>query len=173
MTSPTDLYREIRDRGYQGSDQPVRTYVAGLRTGTIEPARGAVPRPRKITKWIMLPRGALTRHEEDELLAIRLACPDIARACDLARAFHDLLQHRRGHQLLAWVREVEREAPAPILAFAQGLCLDLDAVTAGLTLPWSSGIVEGNVNRIILWNQNCQESSPWIQAQPEANTSST
>ncbi|MFE2423446.1 ISL3 family transposase [Streptomyces hokutonensis] len=148
VTSPTDLYREIRDRGYQGSDQPVRTYVAGLRTGTIEPARGAVPRPRKITKWIMLPRGALTRHEEDELLAIRLACPDIARACDLARAFHDLLQHRRGHQLLAWVREVERESPAPILAFAQGLCLDLDAVTAGLTLTWSSGIVEGNVNRI-------------------------
>jgi len=148
VTSPTDLYREIRDCGYQGSDQPVRTYVAGLRTGTIEPARGAIPRPRKITKWIMLPRGALTRHEEDELLAIRLACPDIARACDLARTFHDLLQHRRGHQLLAWVREVEREAPAPILAFAQGLCLDLDAVTAGLTLPWSSGIVEGNVNRI-------------------------
>ncbi|MEU0625347.1 hypothetical protein ABZ329_31345 [Streptomyces rubiginosohelvolus] len=25
---------------------------------------------------------------------------------------------------------------------------DLDAVTAGLTLPWSSGAVEGHVNRI-------------------------
>ncbi|WP_371648197.1 MULTISPECIES: transposase [unclassified Streptomyces] len=148
VTSPIALYREIRERGYQGSDMPVRTYVAGLRTGTVEPARGAIPRPRKITTWIMLPRGALTRQEEDELLAIRLACPDIARACDLARTFHDLLQHRRGHQLLAWVREAERDAPPPIVAFAQGLCLDLDAVTAGLTLPWSSGIVEGHVNRI-------------------------
>ncbi|WP_374120565.1 DciA family protein [Streptomyces sp. AN091965] len=40
----------------------------------------------------------------------------------------------------------ERDAPGPMLSFAQSLCLD--AVTAGLTLPWSSGIVEGNVNRI-------------------------
>lgn len=31
---------------------------------------------------------------------LRLACPDIARTCDLAWTFHDLLQRRRGHQLL-------------------------------------------------------------------------
>ncbi|WP_327358066.1 ISL3 family transposase [Streptomyces sp. NBC_01304] len=148
VTSPTDLFREIRQRGYQGSDLPVRRYVAGLRTGTVEPARGAVPSPRKITTWIMLPRGALKPREEEQLLKVRLACPDITRACDLARAFHDLLQHRRGHQLLEWVRQAEHDAPSPILSFAQGLCLDLDAVTAGLTLPWSSGIVEGHVNRI-------------------------
>ncbi|WP_322741001.1 transposase [Streptomyces hygroscopicus] len=81
-------------------------------------------------------------------LAARLACPDIARACDLARTFHDLLQQRCGYQLLEWVREAGRDAPAPIRSFAQCLCLDLQAVTAGLTLPWSSGIVEGHVNRI-------------------------
>lgn len=32
--------------------------------------------------------------------------------------------------------------------FAGFLRQDLDAVTAGLTLLWSSGIVEGNVNRV-------------------------
>ncbi|MGV4985780.1 transposase [Streptomyces sp. NRAIS4] len=73
---------------------------------------------------------------------------DIARACDLARTFHDLLQRRRGHHLLEWVREAEHDAPAPVLSFAQNLCLDVDAVTAGLPLPWNSGIVEGHVNRI-------------------------
>ncbi|KOU48264.1 ISL3 family transposase [Streptomyces sp. WM6378] len=148
VTSPTDLFREIRQRGYRGSDLPVRRYVAGLKAGTVEPARGAVPSPRKITTWIMQSRDALKLCEEDELLKVRLACPDIARAYDLARTFHDLLQQRRGQQLLAWVRQVEQDAPSPILSFAQGLCLDLDAVTAGLTLPWSSGIVEGHVNRI-------------------------
>ncbi len=30
---------------------------------------------------------------------------------------------------------------------------DYDAVIAGLTTSWSSGRVEGTVNRIILWNQ--------------------
>ncbi|MFE1841687.1 hypothetical protein [Streptomyces sviceus] len=32
--------------------------------------------------------------------------------------------------------------------FAQHLERDLDAVTAGLTVPFSSGFVEGHVNRI-------------------------
>ncbi|MFE9574058.1 transposase, partial [Streptomyces sp. NPDC006692] len=136
------LFREIRQRGYQGSDLPVRRYVTGLKSGTVERARGAIPSPRKITTWIMVPRGALKPREEGELLKVRLACPDIART------FHELLQHRRGHRLLEWVRQPEHDAPAPILSFAQSLCLDLDAVTASLTLPWSSGIVEGHVNRI-------------------------
>ncbi|MFD4557276.1 hypothetical protein ACFWP5_23660 [Streptomyces sp. NPDC058469] len=48
----------------------------------------------------MLPRGALKRREEEQPLGVRPTGPDIARACDLARTFHDLLQHRRGHQLL-------------------------------------------------------------------------
>jgi transposase len=35
-----------------------------------------------------------------------------------------------------------------IAGFATGLTKDLEAVTAGLTLPYSSGPMEGNVNRI-------------------------
>ena len=35
-----------------------------------------------------------------------------------------------------------------ITRFATGLTADLAAVTAGLSLPFSSGPVEGNVNRI-------------------------
>lgn len=35
-----------------------------------------------------------------------------------------------------------------VRAALAGLRTDLDTVTAGLTLPWSSGPVEGTVNRI-------------------------
>lgn len=45
------------------------------------------------------------------------------------------------------------DAPKPMSSFAGFPRQDLDAVTAGLTLPWSSGAVEGHVNRVILWNQ--------------------
>ncbi|MER6134387.1 hypothetical protein [Streptomyces sp. NPDC001815] len=48
------------------------------------------------TTWIMLPRGALKPRKEEQLLKVRLACPDTTRACDLTHAFHDLLQQRRG-----------------------------------------------------------------------------
>jgi hypothetical protein len=42
-----------------------------------------------------------------------------------------------------------------ISTFARHLTTDLDAVTAGLTLQWSSGPVEGNVNP----NQNAQTAN--------------
>ncbi|MFF4428070.1 ISL3 family transposase [Streptomyces sp. NPDC001513] len=62
------------------------------------------------------------------------ALPDIARACDLARAFAELLRHRRGFLLPEWIRQAEQDAPKPISGFAGFLRGDLDAVTAGLTL---------------------------------------
>jgi transposase len=41
-------------------------------------------------------------------------------------------------------------------SFVTGLRRDHDAVSAGLTLPYNSGPIEGHVNRIILWNLTCQ-----------------
>ncbi|WP_218108881.1 transposase [Streptomyces agglomeratus] len=73
---------------------------------------------------------------------------DIARACDLARAFTDLVPNRRGQLLPAWIRQAEQSDVLPVAKFAAFLSQDFDAVTAGLTLEWSSGKVEGHVNRV-------------------------
>lgn len=56
---------------------------------------------------------------------------------------------RRG-QLAAWsgFARPNRAAPSPCKALPGFLRQDLDAVTAGLTLAWSSGVVEGHVNRV-------------------------
>jgi transposase len=40
------------------------------------------------------------------------------------------------------------DQPALRSFFVRGVRRDLDAVTAGPTLPWSSGTVEGHVNRL-------------------------
>ncbi|MEU2625138.1 transposase [Streptomyces sp. NPDC007157] len=96
----------------------------------------------------MRPRETLTESQDERLLQARLACPDITRACDLARAFADMVRHQRGYLLLEWIRQAEQDAPKPTKGFAGFLRQDLDAVTAGLTLAWSSGVVEGLVNRV-------------------------
>jgi transposase len=36
----------------------------------------------------------------------------------------------------------------PLQRFAKGLRHDYDAVKAGVTLPWSTGPVEGHINRL-------------------------
>ncbi|MFJ9576170.1 transposase [Streptomyces sp. NPDC101191] len=96
----------------------------------------------------MRPRETLTDQQEERLLEVRLACPDITRSCDLARTFSDLVRNRRGFLLNDWIRQAEQDAPKPMSGFAGFLRKDLDAVIAGLTLEWSSGVVEGHVNRV-------------------------
>jgi transposase len=39
-------------------------------------------------------------------------------------------------------------AIAPLRRFAAGLLADYEAVKAGLRLPWSTGPVEGQINRL-------------------------
>ncbi|MGW5612057.1 hypothetical protein ACWEWI_39760 [Streptomyces sp. NPDC003753] len=58
---------------------------------------------------------------------LRFACPDITRACDLARAFADLVRHQRGYLLPEWIRQAEKDAPKPMKGFAGFLRQDLDS----------------------------------------------
>jgi len=53
-----------------------------------------------------------------------------------------------GHLLPRWIKAAEGRELPPLHSFARNLNKDFDAVTAGLTLPYSSGMVEGHVNRI-------------------------
>ncbi|MBQ0850586.1 transposase [Streptomyces sp. BH-SS-21] len=148
QASGTQLFLEIRARGYRGGRQAVRKHLAALRAGTAEPVRADIPSPRKITSWIMRPWETLTESQDERLFQARLACPDITRLCDLARVFADMVRHQRGCLLLEWTRQAEQDAPKPMKGFAGFLRQDLDAVTASLALPWSSGAVEGHVNRV-------------------------
>ncbi|MER6162534.1 transposase [Streptomyces sp. NPDC001868] len=69
---------------------------------------------------------------------------------DAAHLLADILSPRKITSWVMpveWIRQAEQDAPKPMQGFAGSLRQDLDAVTAGLTLPWSSGVVEGHVNR--------------------------
>ncbi|GGV06302.1 hypothetical protein GCM10010211_85960 [Streptomyces albospinus] len=62
-------------------------------------------------------------------------------------AFARMMAERRGTELGAWLTRAEDTGLKPLCSLARSLRQDFDAVTAGLTLEWSSGKVEGNVNR--------------------------
>ncbi|PKT69151.1 hypothetical protein CW362_31355 [Streptomyces populi] len=114
-------------RGCRGGRQVVREHLAALRAGHAEPVRADIPSPRKITSWTMRPRETLTEGQDERLLPVRLACQDITRACDLARAFADLVRHQRGYLLPEWIRQAGQDAPKPMKGFAGFLRQDLDA----------------------------------------------
>ena len=56
--------------------------------------------------------------------------------------------NRTGRKLPRWADQAEASNIRELRTFTAGLRKDWAAVTAGLTLPYSSGAVEGHVNRI-------------------------
>src|SRR5262249_24954773 len=61
-----------------------------------------------------------------------------------------MVRERTGEQLDSWLTKVETSQLAAFQTFVTGVHKDKEAVLAGLTLPWSTGPVEGHVNRLKL-----------------------
>ncbi|MFD3699642.1 transposase [Streptomyces sp. NPDC058646] len=75
-------------------------------------------------------------------------CTEVDTAAGHVRDFGEILTDRLGSTLPAWIDAVDASQLPGLTGFALHLLRDLDAVTAGLTLDWSSGSIEGAVNRI-------------------------
>ncbi len=61
-----------------------------------------------------------------------------------------MMRDLRGDQLPGWMDRVLADELPALHSLVNGLQRDLDAVTAALTSPWSSGQVEGQVTRVKL-----------------------
>jgi transposase len=144
------LHRELRDRGYQGGQSYVRQYLARFRGGeTVPEPKPAVPKVRAVTSWIMTSPGNLDDTDKAGLEAILAASPELAAVAESVRAFAAIMNERRGRKLLEpWMTAAEATGEPALRSFVTGLRADQDAVTNGLALQWSSGSVEGHVNRI-------------------------
>ncbi|MFE3731934.1 ISL3 family transposase [Nocardia sp. NPDC059154] len=145
------LFREVRDRGYRGSERSVRrlihTWREAMGPATVLTAPPPIT-PRQFTGWLMRPRHKLTTDEITDLQRILDRCATLRELERLVTGFADMLRHRHGHLLDAWIAEAAASDLAPLRSFAAGLVKDYDAVRNGLTLPQSSGAVEGTVTRI-------------------------
>ncbi|WP_052568853.1 transposase [Ktedonobacter racemifer] len=81
---------------------------------------------------------------------MRQASPHLETAYQLVEMFLHMVRKRTGEQLDAWLAAVKASHLEAFASFVTGVQQDKDAVLAGLTLPWSNGPLEGNVNRLKL-----------------------
>ncbi|MFJ1712729.1 transposase [Streptomyces sp. NPDC088260] len=58
------------------------------------------------------------------------------------------LTERQGQRLPEWLDAVHKDDPPSLHTLVPGIDRDRDVVIAGLTLPWSCGVVEGHASRI-------------------------
>jgi transposase len=145
----TALFREIKSMGYPGGELAVQRYLRQFRYH-----RSHAPRPpkppsvRQVTSWIMTHPDDLDPRDAAKLRAIRDRDADLDRLTRHVRAFAAMMTGRHGDRLEAWITSAEHDTLTPLAGFARHLRHDHDAVLHGLSLPYSSGPVEGNINRL-------------------------
>jgi transposase len=157
------LFRALQPRGYTGSYRRVAAYASRLRQAQGLPPRRQGRRqtlpvvaepacqpltPRRAT-WLVLRREAKrTEAEAQQLIQLHAQSAEVAEAIDLAQDFATLVRQRQPEGLDAWLQRATTSTLEALQRFAQGLYDDYHAIKAGVTLPWSTGPVEGHINRL-------------------------
>ncbi len=146
ITDASVLHAELQARGWQGSVQAVRRHVRPFRQlAAAPPPAPAVPKARQITRWLLSRPATLDADEQATLAGIRARCPHLDALAGHVSAFAEMMTGRQGQCLEEWLGTVEADDQPELHSFAVGVRRDQQAVAAGLTLPYSSGAVEGNV----------------------------
>jgi len=159
------VYREIKEQGYTGSDQPVARFFAQFRQKKerrkfkqVDPSNETAiktvpkrpPTASQVAHWITFKEDQRLEWQQKYLTRLCETDQGIRAANELIQEFTTMLRERQGDRLDAWRKSAEESSIAELCSFAQSLERDYDAVKAGLTLIWSQGPVEGHVHRLKL-----------------------
>jgi transposase len=154
------LLRELQRLGYRGSYATLTRYLRRFRAlpADAAPARSrpvlvaAAPcralTPRSVA-WTVLRREERRSAQDREVLAeLRQHNPELDEAIALTEAFISVVRDRTPDRLDPWLNQALRSTMRPLRSFAKHLSADYEAVRAAVTLGWSNGPVEGQINRL-------------------------
>jgi len=151
------LWRELQEQGFEGKATAVWRYTWRWRPARNKRAAKAArdesvpanPPPRSVVWWLLC---ADRRTEAQAAFVERLEAHSskIRLAHELVAEFFALVRERRADDLQAWAERAEATEIPDLVSFCKGVRRDWEAVKAGLTLEWSNGPVEGQVNRLKL-----------------------
>jgi transposase len=147
------LWREVRDQGFTGKSGAVRLWATRQRRDRApEPAAlrlPAVPVPtsRQATRLVLADQAKLDEAERDLVVTLINAAPEIAEAVTLVRIFAAMIREHEVDALDPWIAAARQSA---LRGFAESIKRDRAAIKAALTLPWSTGPVEGRINKLKL-----------------------
>jgi transposase len=147
------LYREIKEKGYRGTDRQVYRFLQTLKQEPVElPALSVLSRlsVREAVWLIARPFDDLQADERADLSELCQSSTQLATLHTLVQSFGQIVRKREGHRLEDWKEQVNESDEASVQRFAKGLERDKEAVRASLTLVHSNDQVEGFVNKLKL-----------------------
>ncbi|MFC5537608.1 ISL3 family transposase [Rhodocytophaga aerolata] len=151
------LWKELKQEGYQGAPASIYRAVAYF------PPRASAPIDEEMLKkaippvsarsamWLMMKGKEKLSDRKQQLLAFLLTHHEQARmAYPIAQQFIDMVKNRKAAELDTWLIQAKESGIAQLRQFAGGVQRDYQAVHAALSMEWSNGQVEGQINRLKL-----------------------
>lgn len=149
------LLEEIKAMGYTGSLSSLYRYTRHLPqdnerqiVAKMVQEKVEVWSSRKAARLISKHADSWTDEEKKYLEAFLKLCPSAEKARKIALEFQDLMKQKKPELLDSWIESTLNTDVEYLKRFAQGIKQDYAAVKAALTLVWSNGQVEGQVNRL-------------------------
>lgn len=147
------LWRELREKGYRGSDQTVRRHIASWRLADPPLPTGTSPfqpyAPRHVV-WVFMQQPATLSTDEAAYLEQLRMDEQMADLYDLAQTFGRMVRDQESACLDVWLGAARASSFRELRGFAAHLHQDHAAVSAALSLPWNNGQTEGQITRLKL-----------------------
>jgi transposase len=168
-TNGRHLWQELQEQGFTGSLMSVMRWAArqqllsppppSSRRGRNQQAREAqgeqavavAPlRTRRVAWWLLRRPDTLSTGHQAVLARMEQASPTFGQLYRLTVQFTEMLRKRQVEQLRPWLDAAQASDLKELKSLAEGMERDYAAVEAALRLPYSTGPVEGNINRLKL-----------------------
>lgn len=166
------LWREIKEQGYPGSPgrvlqwarqrrrEPAPStpgrYVDSMRRKTSKNSKRLSQKPSRPLSsrrlaWMMVgDPEALSSNERHALKQAMEVCADVAVIYPLVQKFSDMVRSQKAKEFEGWLERSLSCGVKGFETFAIGLRREQPAVEAALSLPYSNGQTEGQINRLKL-----------------------
>lgn len=160
----SQLFAQIRARGYTGCQSGLRRLLSEWRTELPPTRRQGQPRKPRLACLRASPRlssrqaaflmiSAPEKRTQVQQRYVEQMCQnqeELHRAYLLSQEFVKCLKERKAQFLDDWLARARASHIGELKSFANGIRRDYAAVRAAFSLPWSNGVVEGQVNRLKL-----------------------
>jgi transposase len=166
-TNGRQLWQEVQSHGFTGSLMAVMRWAArqqlrapappSTRRGRNQRAKGdqaqqalAPLRTRRVAWWLLRRPDTLSAERQAVLARMEQANKAFGQLYRLTVQFTEMLRKRQPEQLRPWLDMARASDLRELKSLAEGMERDYAAVEAALRLPYSTGPVEGNINRLKL-----------------------
>ena len=128
------VYREIREQGYTGSDQPIVRFFAQFRKKKdarkfkqVDPSKETPvqappkrpPTASQVAHWITFKEEQRLEWQQSYLTQLCEKDSQIAQTSELIQEFTTMLREQGGERLDEWLQRVEKQGIAELQSFAE------------------------------------------------------